>query len=244
MIRRFHPLRVQRWALSDWNPWLAWLPGAAQFVKENRQALPADNPLRRAEASLAELASATLEYQRALSDAFTEALFFHVYGNLFSLYIADRKPAPAAQPADPRELPVVKEALASIDKGGYPEAFARVGFLVARRGDVPLSRLESGQQMVKDYKEFLPAVPLDEMRRVAGEQEIIATYETDKAIATLPALLPERKDRERLLTLLDRLERDPRVRHDGLTPEQQTMLKRVREALRAPARAKEPAPVH
>jgi hypothetical protein len=243
-IRRFHPLRVQRWAFSDWNPWLAWLPGAAQLAKETRQALPADHPLRSAEASLAELASATLEYQRALRDAFTEALFFHVYGNLFSLYIADREPAPAAQPADPRELPVVKEALASIDKGGYPEAFARVGFLVTRRGDVPLSRLEAGQQMAKDYKEFLPAVPLDEMRRVAGEQEIIATYETDKAIAALPALLHERKDRERLLTLLDRLENDPHIRRDGLTPEQQTMLKRVRQALRAPARAKEPAPVH
>ena len=241
MIRRFHPLRAQRWALSDWNPWLAWLPGAAQAVKENRQALPADNPLRRAEASLVDLASATLEYHRALVDTFTEALFFHVYGNLFSLYIADRKPAPAAQLTDPRELPVVKEALASIDKGGYPEAFARVGFLVTRRGDVPLSRLEAGQQMVKDYKEFLPAVPLEQMRRVAGEQEIIATYETDKAIATLPALLPERKDRERLLTLLERLENDPRVRHDGLTPEQQTMLQRVRAALGRPAAVKEAA---
>jgi pimeloyl-ACP methyl ester carboxylesterase len=233
-IRRFHPLRVQRWALSDFNPWLAWLPGAAQFVKEHRQTLPADNPLRRAEASLVDLASATLEYHRALVDAFTEVLFFHVYGNLFSLFIADRKPAPAAQPTDPRDLPVVKEALASIDKGGYPEAFARVGFLVTRRGDVPLSRLEAGQQMVKDYKEFLPAVPLEQMRRIAGEQEIIATYATDMAIAALPALLPERKDRERLLTLLERLENDPRVRHDGLTPEQQTMLKRVRAALRTP----------
>ena len=97
--------------------------------------------------------------------------------------------------------------------------------------------------MVKDYKEFLPAVPLDEMRRVAGEQEIIATYETDKAIATLPELLPERTDRERLLTLLERLESDPRVRHDGLAPEQQAMLKRVRQVLRAPARVKGAAPV-
>ncbi|HEX5865725.1 MAG TPA: DUF3141 domain-containing protein, partial [Casimicrobiaceae bacterium] len=241
MIRRFHPLRVQRWAWSDFNPWLAWLPGAAQFVKDNRQALPADNPLRRAEASLADLASATLEYQRALADAFTEALFFHVYGNLFSLYIADRGPAPVAQSADPRDLPIVKEALASIDKGGYPEAFARAGFLVTRRGDVPLSRLEAGQQMVKDYKEFLPAVTLEQMRRIAGEQEIIATYEPDRAIATLPALLPQRKDRERLLTLLERLADDPRVRHEGLTPEQRTMLERVRSALAGPARVREAA---
>jgi pimeloyl-ACP methyl ester carboxylesterase len=236
MIRRFHPLRVQRWAWSDFNPWLAWLPGAAAFVKENRQAAPADHPLRSAEASFAELASATLEYQRALRDAFTEAQFFHVYGNLFSLYIADREPAPVAQPTDPRELPIVKEALASIDKGGYPEAFARVGYLVTRRGDVPLSRLEAGQQMVKDYKEFLPAVSLEQMRRIAGEQEIIATYQPDQAIATLPALLPQRKDRERLLTLLERLADDPRVRHEGLAPEQRTMLERVRSALAGSAR--------
>ena len=235
MSRRLHPLRAQRWAFSDFNPWLAWLPGAAQLAKENRQPLAAEHPLRGAEASLADLASATFDYWRAVRDAFNEALFFHVYGNLFSLYIADRE-RPVEQPTDPRELPIVKEALASIDRGGYPEAFARVGFLVTRRGDVPLARLEAGQQMVKDYKEFLPAVSLDQMRRIAGEQEIIATYETDKAIAALPLLLPDRKDRERLLTLLERLENDPRVRHDGLTPAQQTMLKRVRQALRPPAR--------
>ncbi len=69
-----------------------------------------------------------------------------------------------------------------------------------------------------------------------GEQEIIATYEPDQAIATLPALLPRRKDRERLLTLLDRLANDPRVRREGLTPEQRTMLERVRSALAGPAR--------
>jgi pimeloyl-ACP methyl ester carboxylesterase len=245
LLRRFHPLRVQRWALSDWNPWLAWLPGAAQLVKEKRQPLPADHPLRRAEASFVDLTSATLEYYRALRDAFTEAAFFHIYGNLFSLYIADKQKAlaPEAQVVEPRELPVVKEALASIDKGGYPEAFARVGFLVTRRGDVPLSRLEAGQQMVKDYKEFLPAVPLEQMRRVAGEQEIIATYEPDRAIATLPALLPQREERERLLTLLERLENDERVRHDGLTAEQRRMLERVRKTLGAPVRARRALPM-
>jgi pimeloyl-ACP methyl ester carboxylesterase len=247
LLRRFHPLRLQRWAWSDYNPWLAWLPGAAQLAKDKRQPVAADHPLRRAEASFVELASATLDYHRALRDAFAEALFFHVYGNLFSLYLADKQKAtlaPEAAAIEPRELPVVKEALASIDKGGYPEAFARVGFLVTRRGDVPLSRLEAGQQMVKDYAEFLPAVPLEQMRRTAGEQEIIATYEPDQAIAALPALLPERKDRQRLLTLLERLESDPRVRHDGLTPKQRSMLERVRKVLGTPARARDTVSVH
>jgi hypothetical protein len=89
---------VQRWAFSISIRGSRGCQGARQLVKENRQALPADHPLRRAEASLVELASATLEYHRALRDAFVEALFFHVYGNLFSLYIADRQAAGQRRP--------------------------------------------------------------------------------------------------------------------------------------------------
>jgi pimeloyl-ACP methyl ester carboxylesterase len=240
-MRQFHPLRFQRWAFSDLNPWLAWLPGAAQLAKDQRQPLAADHPLRRAEAGFADLASAMLEYHRAVRDAIVEALFFHVYGNLFSLYIADREPAPAAQPTDPRELPIVKQVLASIDKGGAAEAFARVAYLVRPRGDVPLSRLHAGRQMIEDYKELVPPLSFEEWRRVLGEQEVIATYEPDQAIATLPVLLPKREDRERLLTLLERLANDARVRQDGLTQEQLTMVERVRRALGAPAAVREAA---
>ena len=39
--RQFHPLRFQRWAFSDLNPWLAWLGPAAQAVKAQRQAAAA-----------------------------------------------------------------------------------------------------------------------------------------------------------------------------------------------------------
>jgi len=236
-MRRFHPLRAQRWAFSDLNPWLAWLPGAAALVKADRQSLPADHALRRTEASLADLASATLEYHRALRDALVEAAFFHVYGNLFSLYIADKQAAQtqAAAVSDRRELPVVREALASIDKGGYAEACARAACLVRWHGDVPLSRLEKGRQMMIDYKEYLPPLELGEWRRLLGEQEIIVTYQPDAAIASLPTLLRRREERERLLTLLERLENDARVQRDGVTPEQQAMLERVRRALGTPA---------
>jgi pimeloyl-ACP methyl ester carboxylesterase len=236
LLREFHPLRFQRWALSDMNPWLAWLGPAAQAVKAQRQRLEADHPMRRAEGAMVELMSASLEYHRALRDAFTESAFFQTYGNLFSMYLADKRAAEAqAEPvSDPRELPFVKDALAAIDKGGYPEAFARVAFLVTRRGDVPLSRLEARQEMAKDYKEFMPPLQLAEWRRVRGEQELIASYEPEQAIATLPALLHEREDRERLLALLDRLAEDVRVRHEGLTPAQRAVVERVRRALGMP----------
>jgi hypothetical protein len=228
--REFHPLRFQRWAISDLNPWLWWLGPTAEIIKQQRQAAPADSALRKTEKMMAELTSASLDYYRALRDAISEAAFFQIYGNLFSLYLADRREE-QAQPhdADPRELPFVKEALASIDQGGYPEALARVAFLLARKGEpLPLSRLQLKQELIGEYQELLPAISRDQARRIRGEQELIVRYEPEKAVESLPTLLTERSDRDRLITLLDRLLADERVQSVKPLPEQLAMLERIR----------------
>jgi pimeloyl-ACP methyl ester carboxylesterase len=236
LSRAFHPLRFQRWAFSDMNPWLAWLGPAASMVKAQRQALAAEDRARGTERMLSEVVSASLDYYRAMNDATSEAAFFTIYGNLFSLYLADGRIAEqATAPTQPRELPFVKDALASIDTGGYPEAVARVGFLLSRHGQpLPLSRLQVKHDLMGEYQELLPAISPHEARRIRGEQEIIVNYEPEKAVATLPALLAERTDRNRLLTLLDRIMADKRVQALEPSTEQMEMLKRIRGVLGAP----------
>jgi len=235
--RALHPLRFQRWAISDMNPWLAWLGPAAQMVKAQRKAVGTDDPVRKVEKMASELMSASLDYYRAMNDAMSEAAFFTVYGNLFSLYLADKHVAEqAAAPTNPRELPFVKDALASVASGGYPEAVARVAFLLSRRGEpLPLSSLQLKQELIGEYRDLLPAIAPDEMRRIRGEQEIIVHYEADKAIETLPALLTGREDRDRLLTLLDRFMADKRVQALEPTAGQTAMLERIRAVLGTPA---------
>jgi hypothetical protein len=228
--REFHPLRFQRWAISDMNPWLWWLGPTAELIKQQRQAVPADSALRKTEKMMAELTSASLDYYRALRDAISEAAFFQIYGNLFSLYLADKREE-HVQPheADPRELPFVKKALASIDQGGYAEALARVAFLLARKGEpLPLSRVQLKQELIGEYQELLPAISRDQARRIRGEQELIVRYEPEKAVESLPTLLTEGSDRERLITLLDRLLADERVQSVKPLPEQLAMLERIR----------------
>jgi pimeloyl-ACP methyl ester carboxylesterase len=233
LAREFHPLRFQRWAISDMNPWLWWLGPVAQAVKEQRQAVPPDDARRKAEKMGSAAISASLDYYRAMRDAVSEAAFFELYGNLFSLYLADKQEAAEHAPVtEPRELPFVKEALASIDEGGYAEAVARVAFLLARKGEpLPLSQLQLKQELMADYRELLPAVSMDQARRIRGEQEIIVRYEREKAIETLPVLLGERADRDRLLTLLDRLLGDERMQRTKPTAEQLAMLERIRTVL-------------
>jgi len=124
--------------------------------------------------------------------------------------------------------------LASIDKGGYPEALARVGFLMAHRDEpLPLARVQLASDLLEEYRDLLPDLPRDEARRIGGEQEIIARYEPDQAVETLPVLLAKRKDRERLLTLLERVLADKRVQLIEPSPEQRAMLARIRDVLSA-----------
>ena len=231
LSRDFHPMRFQRWAFSDQNPWLWWLKPAAQMTKEHRQPAGPDQAFRRAEKMVSGLVSASFDFYRDVRDALSEAIFFQVYGDLFVMYLEDRpgvqaRELPRVQEA--RELPFVREALASIAEGSYPEAVARVDALLARRGQrIPLSLMALKEEMIGEYRGLLPDMPRDQMRRIRGEQEIITQYEKEKAIATLPQLLHDPEDRKRLLTLVDHLLTDKRIQSEGLTPEQRTMLKRI-----------------
>jgi pimeloyl-ACP methyl ester carboxylesterase len=235
--RQFHPLRFQRWAISDLNPWLAWLGPAAEQVKAQRQALSPDDPMRKTEKLNAELFSASLDYYRATRDATSEAAFFSVYANMFGAYFAEQHDAEeerARLPADERERPFVKESLARIAKGGYTEAFARVAYLLARHGEpLPLSRVTMRQELAKDYANLCPDLPLDQWRRIRGEQENIVRYEPERAIATLPSLL-DAEERERLLTLIERVLADKRVQQSKPTAEQLAMVERIRAVLNDP----------
>jgi pimeloyl-ACP methyl ester carboxylesterase len=238
LARQFHPLRFQRWAFSDLNPWLSWLGPAAQAVKAQRRAKAADNPGGRIEKLVSELISASLDYYREIRDATSEAMFFQTYGTLFSLVFADRqdgRAGGAAGASEPRELPFVKEALASIEKGGFAEALARVGALLARRGaPLPLARLAVKQELATEYRELLPDWAPDEWRRIRGEQDIIVRYAPEKAIATLPGLLARRGDRERLVRLVRALLADERMRRFAPTGEQLAMIESIGESLDLP----------
>lgn len=233
LLREFHPLRVQHWGCSDRNPWLWWLGPAAQAVKAQRQKPESDATPYRLERYGSELLSASLDCYRALRDASCEALFFQIYGSLYSLYLpakAEAQPQAAPQ-VEPRELDFVRETLASLDQGGYGEAFARVMALLARQGDLPLSLLATRQEVARDYAELLPELSPAQWRRLRGEQEIVVRYEPEQALATLPDLLADPDDRERLLTLLDRLMQDERVQRAEPTAEQRAMLERIRSLL-------------
>lgn len=233
--RLYNPMRLQRWAVSDKNPWLWWLGPAAEIVKENRQEAGPEQPFRRAGKLVSEMISASFDLYKDVRDAVSEALFFQVYGNMFLMYIKDKPEARGREPGkaqEARDLPFVKEALASMGTGGYPEALARVAsLLMARDKPIPLSRMDLKEELIAEYRDLLPDIPRDQMRRIRGEQDVIIRYEPTKALETLPLLLQDTDDRLKLLTLFDRLLSDRRILEGGVTAEQKETLKRIGEVL-------------
>jgi pimeloyl-ACP methyl ester carboxylesterase len=225
--RLFHPLRWQRWAFSDINPWLWPLSAMAAAVKDGRQIAPPDNPCRRAEKAGSEMIIAGLNLFRDLRDAMSESLFFQTYGLAAVMGVAGQAPLDTvAAGTEPRDLPLVQKALTAIGTGGYADAIALIGALVGRgAGRVPLERLEMIDHFVRS-DQILSKLSSDEIRRIKSEQAVVAELEPERGLASLPTLLVDPKDRRRALEVLDEA-----VDAAELTDEQLAMVERVRAIL-------------
>ena len=76
----FHPLRMQRWMLSDINPCMWPLQPMAQAVRKFRKPPMQDNPWYEFEGLISEGIAASLNLYRDLRDATYETIFYQIYG--------------------------------------------------------------------------------------------------------------------------------------------------------------------
>ena len=232
--RTFHKNRVQRWFFSDLNPLLWPVAAAASVVRDNRKTVGATNPWSKIEAIGSEIITASWNLYRDLRDAASEAAFFQIYGSMIVFGAeGDFKPAsPAEQEKHPdhRELPFVKGALAEIDKGGYPEAIARIGALLGQfSAPIPLDRLAMTEEFIKS-DEILSKISEDEARRLRSEAGVMVLVEPERTMNALPILLSNEEERKRVLQLLKWA-----MSLDGITSEQRSMGNKISKLLKSKA---------
>jgi pimeloyl-ACP methyl ester carboxylesterase len=213
LLREWHPLRAQRWMLSDRNPMLAGVPVGAALARAWRQPRDAANAGRRAERFGSAVVSASLDLWRDLRDAASEAAFFQIYGNLLSLQMADQRAAIRRQTRiDPRALPAVRQVLDDLDRGGLPEAIVRAALLVAKAGGGKRRLAQMGTvRALLEPTGVLEDLSEDDFRRVLHDEAIIVEFEARAAKRTLPRLVATPADRRKLHGLLDGLETDPHL---------------------------------
>jgi len=229
--RNLHPLRAQRWFFSDNNPFMGTVSAAASTVKAGRKPVSKDNSFRRLEEAWSEMITASLNLYRDLRDATSEAAFFEIFGSMIALgFSGDVKPPIQVETkVDINELPYVKEALSSIDQGGYPEAVARIGALVGRHaGAIPLVRLQMADEFVRSDK-VLSKLSADEIRRLRSDAGVMALLEPEKTMDALPQLLAVDEEREHILSILQW-----GLSVEGITPEQRATILAIMGRLQKP----------
>ena len=227
-LRDFHPLRVQYWAVSDKNPLLWPLPHLAAMAKAGRRPRSPDNDHVRAESLLSHLIAAQLDLYRDLRDAASEAAFFHVYGNLLSLQMADeREEMRRKGKFYPRTIPAVREVLDTLDEGSAVEGLARIAMLIGKAGSGHrrLSQMRTTREILSPDGQ-IAHLSEDERRRLLQEETIVVEFEPERAKRSLPNLLRSTTERRRAHALLDWTEAQP-----GLEERQRRLAAELRALL-------------
>jgi Protein of unknown function (DUF3141) len=213
-LRRAHPNRLRFEAFVDSNPFMAPVAGMADAVRAQRQPCSTENPLLVAEHAMSESIVAGLEAWTRLRDTMLEAVFFNAYGSpLLQAMVGLRADQSAGTRRIGRDLG--REMAASrfsaelkkrIDQGGLIDAIVRALIYVRHiEGKVD----ERGFTVMQEISEAMPPakrVGMARFKEIVRDQFLIVQHDEERAVETLPRLLPDDpEEREAGLSVLRRV---------------------------------------
>jgi hypothetical protein len=168
LAREFHPLRWQRWAISDLNPCCGGLRRARRRSRTSgrrfRQIIRRARRNRRYRSSRARrsiaIAHCATRWERPPSSRSTATSS----PSISATGAASKRPRRRWTRASFRSSGM---RWLQSTRAGYAEALARVAFLLAHKDEpLPLSRLQLADELIEEYRELLPDIP--PMRRAAS----------------------------------------------------------------------------
>ncbi|HWJ18718.1 MAG TPA: DUF3141 domain-containing protein [Geobacterales bacterium] len=204
-MRELHPARSNRLMFSDRNPLMRSVSDTAKRLESNAKPLNGANPFLEVERLWAESVIQGFDVLRDMRDTLYEMTFLTIYGSPFMRWLG----APYAfertrkDPKELRFLPEVQAILLGIDRGGFEEAVIRMLILLAEaRGSVRRDRLERSSKVLTRDEPFA-SLGVERRAALIREQSIIAEFEPDRAIETLPNLLPDLEERRKAMQVVE-----------------------------------------
>ena len=197
-LRQSHPLRLQYEWFTDANPLMTPLSRGAKWVSEHRQPLAKDNPFIAVQRNMSEGIVAAFDAWRDARDAWSEKMFFAIYGSpalqaaLGIQPAAGRSGRQAPKSALHRELVRSRtaELKSRVGAGGVRAAVIR-GLLYAGTGRNAVD--ERGFEAIRRIRraeEDMPALPLSEFKALVREQFYMLLIDEDASLSAIPSMLP------------------------------------------------------
>jgi tellurite resistance protein len=243
-LRVMHPLRLQRFMISDMNPILWPLQAMACAVRENRQPVAADNPFVKTEQAVSQQIVKSLDLYRDMRDRAQELLFKAIYNSplvealagLRAPYGDARKPRARDEQAEKLLAARIEAIRSREEQGGFGEAVLRIMLAVAQAEHMFDARGFRLAQRIKEEHPVLRELSREWVRAAAKEEAFMLRFDQERALAALPRLLPTEQARREAVDI---------VRHIGyadgeITPKSEAMLDKIERilGLDQPARTK------
>ena len=235
-IRQMHPLRVERYMISDLNPLIQPVKRWAQTAKSNRQPVAADNPLVALESVFSETVQIGLNYYRDMRDLTQEFLFKTIYDAswvqaMLGPFNPDGHDNSVAPQIDPQTHQRRKAwvQMAAVE-GGFAEAIVRIFIAVAGSNRILDKRQFAMAEKIVRANKRLSRLSPEHYKVMVKEQARVLELNQTLALEGLATLLPTRNDRIEALRLAQQIaSADEKSDHH-----EKNMLARIAKILELP----------
>ena len=245
-IRMMHPLRLQRFLLSDLNPAMWPVKAMAEMVRKDRRPAAADNALVKAEHAISEQVEQALDRYREARERMQELTFKTIYNSpLVEALAGLRAPHVDARKPRARNEQLEKQLEAKIAairtraaQGGFTEAVIRIALSCAKAQRMIDARGFRLAQRLRAEHPRLKHLSPEQAKAIAKEEAFMILFDEERALASLPELLPTEADRREALDIVRQVGRA----RGETSAEGEALLGRIERILGLePAGAPEPA---
>jgi len=199
LSRATNPSRMERWGFSNLNPWMFWVQAMAENVRANRRAAAPDNPFTKAEREVSGRIEQSLDRVRDAKDAMSERMFKAIYEapwlaaavGLGADALGRRGPPSATWEQDELKRLKRQEIESQFESGSVLDAWARMLLYVRREENVVDERPYNLMRRMIDEMDPEHRPALAAVKAAIKRQAFVLALDEERAIAALPALVPE-----------------------------------------------------
>lgn len=206
LMRQLHPMRVQRYALSDLNPFTLPVKIAAPVVKEHRLTVSADNVFTAMERIFSANMVTSLNSYRDIRNSGQELLFEMIYENpwIKTLFPTSDNSETDKQQKERRLQKDAETWRSAMGQGGYREAVVRIllAIMTANR-ELARDEYDTAEEVIGGLKRF-DGVTSAKLREMVIEQTRMIQVDRQAAITALSQLLPRKPDRVAALKIIEK----------------------------------------